>query len=192
MPLSILKMPATATLTSDQFYDLCRANPQWQLERTAQGDLVVCDPTDEAIGRRKAHLLIQIGIWNERHQLGTVFDSSTSFHLPNGAARSPGLAWINGERWNQLPLSERQNFPSLAPDFVMELISRKEDMAEVQAKMQEYADNGVQLGWLMNFCTRQVEVYRPGLHKQVLRQPNQLSGDPLLPGFVLKLSGFWY
>lgn len=192
MSSSILKMPATAALTSDQFYDLRRANPQWQLERTAQGDLVVCDPTDGDIGKRKAHLLIQIGIWNERHQSGTVFDSSTGFHLPNGADRSPCLAWINKERWNQLSLQERQQFPPLAPDFVMELISRSDDVAVVQSKMREYVDNGVQLGWLMNFRTRQVEVYRPAMPKQVLRHPKQLSGDPILPGFVLKLSGFWH
>ncbi len=192
MHSSVLKMPATATLSSDQFYDLCRVNPQWQLERTAQGDLVVLDPTDGAIGRRKAHLLIQIGIWNERHHWGIVSDSATGFHLPNGADRSPAVAWVKKERWNQLSHQQRQQFPPLAPDFVLELISRKDDAAEVQSKMQEYVDNGVQLGWLLNFGTRQVEVYRPAESKQILRQPKQLSGDPLLPGFVLKLAGFWY
>lgn len=191
MSQSILRMPATATLTSDQFYDLCRANPDWKLERTVDGDLVVMAPTGGETGARNANLLIRLGIWNEQTQLGVVFDSSTGFHLPNGADRSPDLAWVRRERWDALTPQQREKFPPLAPDFVLELMSPSDSLAEAQAKMREYMDNGVQLGWLLNRSEALVEIYRLNQQIEVLQQPMQLSGDPVLPKFVLRLNDFW-
>lgn len=191
MAQSILKMPATAPLTSDQFYDLCRANPDWKLERTAQGDLVVMAPTGGETGFRNADLLIRLGIWNEQTQLGLVFGSSTGFHLPNGSDRSPDVAWGQQARWDALTPQQREQFPPLAPGFVIKLMSPTDNLADAQAKMQEYLDNGVQLGWLFNRKAKQVEIYRAGQAKAVLQQPDQLSGEPTLPGFTLKLDGFW-
>jgi Uma2 family endonuclease len=191
MTQSILKMPPTAALTTDQFYDLCRANPDWKLERTASGDLVVMAPTGGETGAQNANLLIRLGIWNEQSQLGVVFDSSTGFHLPSGADRSPDVAWVRRERWDALTSQQREKFPPLAPDFVMELMSPNDNLAEAQAKMQEYIDNGVRLGWLLNREAKQVEVYRLGQSKEVLQQPTQLAGDPILPGFILNLGILW-
>jgi Uma2 family endonuclease len=184
-------MPATATLTSDQFYDLCRANPDWKLERTVNGDLVVMAPTGGETGARNANLLIRLGVWNEQTQLGVVFDSSTGFHLPNGADRSPDVAWVRRERWDALTPQQRERFPPLAPDFVLELMSPSDSLAETQAKMREYMANGVQLGWLLNRGANLVEVYRLNQQPEVLQQPMQLSGDSVLPGFVLCLHDFW-
>lgn len=188
---SILKMPATAGFTADQFYDLCRANPEWKLERTAYGDLVVMAPTGGETGTRNANLLIRLGIWNEQSQLGIVFDSSTGFHLPNGADRSPDVAWVRRDRWDALTPQQREKFPPLAPDFVMELMSPSDNLAEAQAKMQEYRENGVQMGWLFNRTAKLVEIYRPEQPTDVLQQPPQLSGSPVLPNFILSLDGFW-
>ncbi len=191
MAQSVLRMPATASFTSDQFYDLCRANPDWKLERTAQGDLIVMPPTGGETGARNANLLIRLGVWNEQCKLGVVFDSSTGFHLPNGADRSPDVAWVKQERWDSLTPQQREKFPPLAPDFVLELMSLTDSLTEAQAKMQEYMENGVRLGWLLNRKAKQVEIYRSNSPKEVLEQPNQLSGDPILPEFVLSLNGFW-
>lgn len=191
MTQSILRMPATAPLTSDQFYDLCRANPDWKLERTASGDLVVMAPTGGETGSRNANLLIRVGLWNEQTQLGVVFDSSTGFHLPDGSDRSPDVAWVRQARWDALTPQQREKFPPLAPDFVVELMSPTDNLVEAQAKMQAYLDNGVQLAWLFNRKGRQVEIYSAGQAKQVLVQPGQLTGEPLLPRFVLKLHDFW-
>ena len=184
-------MPATATFSSEQFYDLCRANPEWKLERTAQGDLIFMAPTGGETGARNANLLIRLGVWNEKAQLGIVFDSSTGFHLPNGADRSPDIAWITCERWQALTSQQREKFPPLAPDFVIELMSPTDSLKDAQAKMQEYINNGVRLGWLINRKTKQVEVYRSGQPQEVLQQPSQLFGESVLPDFILSLEGFW-
>ena len=191
MTQSILRMPASATLTSQQFYELCRANPDWKLERTATGDLVIMAPTGGETGKKNANLLIRLGIWNEQFQLGVVFDSSTGFHLPNGADLSPDVAWVKLERWEALTSNQREKFPPLAPDFVIELMSPTDKLKLAQKKMQEYLDNGVKLGWLFNRKAKQVEIYRLGKPKEVLEQPKELLGETVLPNFVLKLDSFW-
>ncbi|MGB3614298.1 MAG: Uma2 family endonuclease [Elainellaceae cyanobacterium] len=191
MPQSILRMPPTATLTADQFYDLCLANPDWRLERTVQGDLVIMAPTGGETGARNASFLIKLGMWNERSQLGVVFDSSTGFHLPNGADRSPDVAWVGQGRWDALTPQQREKFPPLAPDFVIELMSPSDNLAVARTKMQEYIDNGVRLGWLFDRNAKQVEVYRLDGSRAVLQRPGELDGSPVLEGFTLKLDWFW-
>jgi Uma2 family endonuclease len=57
--------------------------------------------------------------------------------------------------------------------------------------MQEYLDNGAQLGWLLDPLEKKVYVYRLQMPVECLDHPTTLSGDPLLPGFVLSLSRLW-
>lgn len=126
-------------------------------------------------------------IWNRQTQLGVGFDSSTCFKLPNGANRSPDVAWIKKDRWNALTPEEQEKFPPIAPDFVLELMSPSDTLRETQEKMQEYIDNGVKLGWLINLKTRQVEISRLGEPVEILTSPPQLSGEDVLLGFILNL-----
>ena len=57
--------------------------------------------------------------------------------------------------------------------------------------MREYIANGAQLGWLIDPVERQVHIYQPGIAPIILDQPATITGDPLLPGFVLELSLIW-
>lgn len=183
-----LKLSPYLHLNDDDFYNLCQANPDLKLERTAAGELVVMPPTGGEGGKGEADLIVDLGIWNRQTQLGVVFSSSTGFKLPLGADRSPDAAWVVRSRWEALTCGERRKFPPLAPDFVIELRSATDELEPLQAKMQEYIDNGVQLGWLINPQQRQVEVYRQGEPKQILDSPSSLSGEDVLPGFVLDLN----
>jgi Uma2 family endonuclease len=130
-------------------------------------------------------------IWNRRVKLGKVFDSSICFKLPNGADRSPDVAWVEQERWDALTPEQKEKFPPIAPDFVLELMSPSDTLEAAQAKLQEYVENGVKLGWLINRCDRQVEIYRLGQAIEILLAPDQLSGEAILPDFVLNLQWFW-
>lgn len=183
-----LKLSPVVRLNDDDFYNLCQANPELKLERTAKGELVVMPPTGGEGGKGEADLIVDLGTWNRQAQLGVVFSSSTGFKLPNGADRSPDAAWVRRERWSALTPGQRRKFPPLAPDFVIELRSATDELEPLPAKMQEYMDNGVQLGWLINPQQRQVEVYRQGRSKQILDSPSSLSGEEILPGLVLDLS----
>ena len=113
--------------------------------------------------------------------------SSTEFSLPNGGDRSPDAAWVKLERWEALTDEEQDAFPPICPDFVIELRSRTDNLKPLQAKMQEYLDSGLRLGWLIDPQTKRVEVYRLGQSVEVL-DPTTLSGEDVLPGFVLDLS----
>ncbi|MBF2045857.1 MAG: Uma2 family endonuclease [Leptolyngbya sp. IPPAS B-1204] len=184
-----LNLQPLLPLTPDQFYALCQANPDTKLERTAAGELVVMSPTGGESDSRNRKLTQRLGNWSDQDGTGEAFDSSTMFQLPNGAFRSPDAAWIALSRWNALTPEERRAFPPLCPDFVVELRSESDSLRSLQAKMQEYMANGARLGWLLNPQGQQVEIYRPGQPKQVLTAPTQLSGEAMLPGFVLDLQG---
>ncbi len=175
-------------LTDEAFYQLCRNNPEVKFERTASGDLVIMTPVGGEGGRREADLIVDLGLWNRQTNLGVVFSSSSGFKLPNGADRSPDAAWVQQERWDALTPEQKRRFPPIAPDFVIELRSESDDLAMLQAKMQEYMDNGVCLGWLINPQDKQVEIYRQGQPVELLTTPKSLSGEEILPGFVLDLN----
>ncbi|MEO0933767.1 MAG: Uma2 family endonuclease [Cyanobacteria bacterium J06641_2] len=177
-------------LSDEQFYELCQNNHELQLERTKTGDLIIISPVGGDSGNREADLIIDLGIWNRQNNLGYTFSSSTVFKLPNGANRSPDAAWIKKERWESLTPEQRRKFPTIAPDFVIELRSATDDLEMLREKMLEYMDAGVKLGWLINPQEQQVEIYRQGVDVEVRSLPTKLSGGSFLPGFELSLSRY--
>lgn len=187
-----LHIPPAVGLTDEQFYQLCIANEEWRIEITGERELIIMPPTGGESGIRNSDLNLQLGLWNRQVKLGKVFDSSTEFRLPNGAFRSPDVAWVKKERWEALTAEQRRRFPPLCPDFVIELRSETDSLTLLRAKMAEYRDNGVRLGWLIDPKTPLVEIYSPGVEVEIINvsieQPPQLSGEDVLPGFVLDLS----
>jgi Uma2 family endonuclease len=180
------------TVTPDQFAALAAANRDLRLERTATGQLMVNPPTGSESGKRNLSISTQLGIWYESNdQLGEAFDSSTGFELPNGAIRSPDASWVFKERWKALTPKQKEGFAPLCPDFVVELRSETDSLKNLRAKMQEYMDNGTQLGWLIDPQNKQVEIYRVGQAIEVLEQPSILSGESVLPGLMLSLNRVW-
>lgn len=192
MDVLTLNVPPTVGLTDEQYYQLCIANPDWQLELSAEGELVIMAPTGGESGIRNSDLTTDLTLWNRQTQLGKVFDSSTEFHLPNGAKRSPDVSWVKLERWQALSLQEQKRFPPLCPDFVIELRSETDSLDKLRAKMREYRDNGARLGWLLDPQTPSVEIYRPGKDVEILNfsaaQPPKLSGEDVLPGLTIDLT----
>ena len=186
-----LNLNSIIKLTSEQFYQLCEENPDLKLERNANGELIVMPPTGGETGKRNSTANALIWTWNDRTELGEVFDSSTGFTLPNKADRSPDASWVEKSRWSALTPEQREKFIPLCPDFVIELVSPSDSLKKSQEKMQEYMENGCRLGWLINRKKREVEIYRPGQDVEVLQSPLTLSGENVLPGFVLNLQKIW-
>ncbi|MEH1785102.1 Uma2 family endonuclease [Nostoc sp.] len=182
---SILKLKID--LTDDQFFQMCQQNRDYRFERTASGELLIMSPTGSDTGRRNVKITTQLDIWNSDTNLGEVFDSSTGFILPNGAERSPDASWIKIERWNALTPEQQEKFAPICPDFVVELRSPSDSLKDLQEKMQEYIENGAQLGWLIDRKNKRVEIYRPGEDVEILNNPTSLSGENVLPGFALNL-----
>lgn len=183
----VLNLEPIIHLTDEQFYQLCIANRDLNLELSATGEVIIVPPVGGESGNQEANLITDLTIWNRQTKLGKVFSSSTIFRLPNGANRSPDAAWVKLERWEALTAEERKKFPPLTPDFVIELRSETDRLKPLQDKMQEYLENGLRLGWLINPQDKQVEIYRLGQPVEVVAIPALLSGEEVLPGFELQV-----
>jgi Uma2 family endonuclease len=190
-PLVLHFQPILRELSDEVFYEFCRANDELRIERTAEGDIIIMPPTGGKTGIRNSKLIAQLVVWNETAKRGQAFDSSTIFALPDGAQRSPDLAWVRNERWQALTEEQQEKFPPLCPDFVAELRSRTDALKTLQAKMQEYIDNGAQLGWLIDPIERRVHVYRPNAAVEILDDPQSVSGEHVLSGFTLDVQSLW-
>jgi len=186
-----IDMTSVLTMNDDQFYQLCRNNPDVKFELNSKGELIIMPPTGGETGIINAEINAEFILWNRQKKLGKVFDSSTCFKFPNNAKYSPDLAWIKLERWEKLTLQERETFPAIAPDFVLELMSPSDTLINTQNKMIEYIKNGVKLAWLIDRNKKIIEIYRQDQEKEILNNPQSLSGEDILPDFSLDLTNIW-
>ena len=186
-----ISIDSVIDLSDEQFFQLCRKNSDLRFERNVQGDITIMAPAGSETSARNSDINADLVFWNRRTKLGIVFDSSGGFKPLNGCDRSPDASWVLMERWEALTSEQRSRFAPICPDFVMELMSPSDNLKVTQAKMQEYQDNGARLGWLINRKDREVEVYWIGKPKEVLQNPSSLSGEDVLPEFILSLAGIW-
>ncbi|MBP0020608.1 MAG: Uma2 family endonuclease [Cyanobacteria bacterium SBLK] len=184
-------IPPAFQVSQEQFEKLAIANRDLRLERTATGELIIMPPTGGNTGKRNIAISALLWLWNQQTGLGVTFDSSTAFILPNGATRSPDAAWVRLERWDLLTPEEQETFPPLCPDFAIELRSKTDTMRSLRAKMQEYLDNGLLLGWLLDPQSHTVEIYRRDRPVEICQDCDRLSGEEILPDFVVNLNNIW-
>ncbi|MBW4663630.1 MAG: Uma2 family endonuclease [Chroococcus sp. CMT-3BRIN-NPC107] len=188
--LSVI-LPGSESMTTEQFYEFCQENRDLRIERTANGEVIVMPPAFSDTGNRNLKISQQLSNWADKEGTGETFDSSAGFTLPNGAIRSPDTSWIKLERWNALTEQQKASFAPICPDFAIELRSKSDTLKNLQAKMQEYIDNGASLGWLIDRQNQKVYIYRPNREAEMLDNPKSVSGDPELPGFVLQMAKIW-
>lgn len=190
-PALVLHLAPVIRINDQQFFEFCQLNRDLRIERTSQGDLVIMPPAGSRTGRIDFKLTQLFGQWVDADGTGVGFDSSTGFTLPNGAIRSPDLAWVKRSRWETLTPQQQEGFAPLCPDFVLELRSPSDALENLQAKMQEYLDNGARLGWLIDPVEKKAYIYRPQASVERLDDPQTISGDPVLPGFILEIRKVW-
>ncbi len=190
-PALLVHLRPVFEMTDEQFEELCRINRDLGIEMTAEGDLIIMPPTGGRTGRRNNLLAKALLRWEEQDPSGLSFDSSTGFTLPSGAKRSPDASWVKRSRLAQLTEEEKEKFLPLCPDFVIELRSASDSLADLQAKMREYIEGGAELGWLIDPQGKHVFVYRADKSMEQLNDPEALTGDPVLKGFVLALKSIW-
>ncbi len=190
-PLLLDVHSITLRVTHEEFEKLCQDNPERALELTATGELIVMPPVGGESGNSELELGADLVFWNRQTRLGKTFSSSTVFVLPNGAQRSPDAAWVELSRWEALTPEQRQKFPPLAPDFVIELRSATDRLPPLQEKMEEYRANGVRLGLLIDPKNQRVEIYRLGQELSVLESPTSIDCSEVMPGFILSLGEIW-
>lgn len=178
-------------LDDDQFFQLAQLNRDLRMERTAKGELVIIPPTEWETGDRNSEIGMQLRAWAKKIGGGRVVDSSTGYRMPNSAIRSPDASWVSQKRLEEILPQQRKKYLPLCPDFVVELKSPTDNLADLQEKMQEWIDNGAQLAWLIEPESKRVYVYRPNANIEILENTNSISGEPLLENFVLDLTQIW-
>ena len=189
----VLRLEPIVQLTDDVLLELSSLNDTLRMERNAQGDLEILPPTFPVTGNQEANVSADLTIWARNDGTGVAFGPTTGFTLPNGAVRSPDASWILKIRLAAMTDEQREGFWHISPDFVIELRSSSDTLRGLQRKMQEYLENGVRLGWLIDPLDplRRVYVYRPNADVETLEGPVSLSGEPELPGFTLDLKQVW-
>ena len=187
----VMHLQPVLDLSDDQFYEFCQLNRELRIERTAQGELVIMPSAGWSTSEQNAEISMQLRLWAKRDGAGTTTDSSGGFVLPNKAVRSPDAAWIQHTRMATLTEEQKRKFLPVCPDFVIELRSPTDSLSLLQEKMQEYIDNGVRLGWLIDPSQRRVDICRPENPVERLENPDFVSGNPVLVGFTLDLREIW-
>ena len=178
--------------TREQFVSLTRAYPELQMELSREGKLIIMPPSGGESSNQSSIVGGRLFAWNDQHRLGFTFDANGGYDLPNGGTRAPDASWLRRDRWEALTPEQRRKFLPLSPDFLTEVLSPTDSLNETRAKMVEYVENGTRLGWLINPRRRQVEIYRPEREVEILDNPASLSGEDVLPGFVLDLTGILF
>jgi len=183
--------PLKSHLSDDEFFEFCVLNSDLRIEMTKEGEMIIMLPCGSEGGHRNFNLTAEFGIWAKTDGTGVGFDSSSGFTLPNGAKRAPDLSWIERERWEAIPRKQRKKFAPICPDFVVELRSETDTLGAVKKKMDDYMESGARLGWLIDPIQKKVHIYRPNVEVEILDHPGNISGEPLLKGFVLDLTGIF-
>ena len=173
-----------------RFIDLCAENDLYELEVNESGELVILPMVGFRGNRQETELNAELTIF--RRSRGGVNISQTSrFLLPGGAIRGPDAAWITQERYDAATDAERETVFPGAPDFVVEIRSRRDRLRPLQRKMRLWMDGGARLGWLIDPRHRRVYIYRQGQPEpEVLADPATLDGDDVLPGFAFAVGRY--
>ena len=187
LTLTLEMKSADLRLGDAEFYRLCQANRDLKLELTAEGNLIIMPPTGWDTGRCNNDLSWYVTSWAKKDDTGIAFDSSTGFRLPNGATRSLDVSWVQKTRIEAIN-PDPDKFLPLCPDFAIELRSVSDSLSNTQDKMQEYLDNGLRLGWLIDPKRRKVEIYRAESSVETVDFPTDLSGETVLTGFTLDVT----
>ena len=177
-------------MSEDEFFRFCINNPELKLERNANGDIIIMAPTGFETGTKNVELAYQIQHWNiSNGRPGICIDSNTGITLPNGAVRSPDVSWISMEKYNELSKEDIKKFAHVCPDFVIELRSVSDNLETLKLKMEEYIENGLRLGFLVDPIQKQVHVYKP--ESTIIKSfSEQITGEDLLVGLEMDFSFF--
>jgi len=178
-------------MSDDEYYEFCMANRDLNLERTAQGEIIIVPPAGAESDYESVEVAGQLREWAKRDGRGKAFGSSVEFILPTRAALSPDAAWVSNQRLGTLSKQQLQKFPPVCPEFVVEVMSPSDRLRAAKEKMEEWIRAGVELGWLIHSDKETVYVYRPGLQPEQQVGILKIAGEGPVAGFELDLTDIW-
>ncbi len=185
----ILKIPRHFdAFSDDELYAFCVANPELNIERDENGQLLIAPPTGFAGSYRNGDLFGLVWTWNRQTKTGRVSDSNGGYILPDTSMRAPDVGWVSNERLATVTPEDRKKFAHVCPDFVIELRSESDSLRELQEKMEKWLKNGVRLGWLVDPQTQTTTIYYPDREPETKPFTETLSGEDVLIGFEMNVA----
>jgi len=178
-------------MTDEEFLRFCAANEPMRVEREANGEIVVMSPAGFGTGRINSRITRCLDEWAEADGRGVVTDSNGGYALPDGSVRAPDAAWVSSRRLESLSEEQKTGFAPVCPEFVIELRSPSDNLADLQAKMEMWIANGAEVAWLIDPLEKAVVIYRPGKQPEHLAQPTSVQGTGPIAGFELVLARIW-
>ena len=185
----ILNIPQMDTLNDDEFFAFCEANRRngIHFERDKHGRIIFMSPTGSIGGHNDGEIFVEVKLWNRKTKKGVAFPSSTGFTLPDSSIKSPDVAWIKRERWEEVPPVLRKKFAPICPDFAVEVISESDTWPEHEDKMREWLTNGCQLGWLIDPNEETYMVFSPSNTNPTKLPFGIINGGDVLEGLTIDL-----
>ncbi len=189
----VLKLLAEAGYTGAWFgewliqFNEANRNMVGKLELTAEGVLLITPMQSKTGSLFEGIAFGELYIWSRDGGGGEAHGARLGVELPNGACYAPDAAWLSPEQLDGYSPSEDTWLLQFCPHFVVEVMSRNDRPAAARRKMEDYIAHGARLGWLIDPFRRQVHIYRPGAEPLTLNDPERVSGDPELPGFVFEV-----
>jgi Uma2 family endonuclease len=188
LPRSLVVDPP---MSDTEFEAFCLKNDSIQMERTSEGVIQMNPPTGRETARANSEINGRLFAWWSEHEHGEVVaDSSGGFYLPDNSILSPDAAYILPQTQKKITHERRGGFYPVSPDFVIELLSKSDNLAKTQEKMERWIANGVQLGWLIDPYRRKIFIYQPGVETRILIG-KRLKGSGPIEGFTLDLARIW-
>lgn len=158
----------------------------FDLELTAEGELVINPMVNRDGSKAEGELFVDLKTWSREYG-GEAHGANANMRWPDGSRIRPDALWLSPEQVAQMPPISAGGAIAVAPVFVAEIISSADTLPPPQLKMERYIANGARLGWLIDPYRRQVYVYRPGAEPELLDDPETVSGEEALPGFVFEM-----
>ena len=184
-----LKLPTDWALSDEELLALSVLNEPWQLELTANGELVIMAPEGPESSERGGDIQIDVGNWNRAARGGHVFGAQLGVRSDDGSLRAPDVAWMSNERWAQR--DPERGFLNVCPELIVEVVSPSNSFPQQQLKMQEWLNKGALLGWLLDPGRGIAVVYRPDAEPETLDRPDRLSGEDVCEGLEVDLERIW-
>lgn len=157
-----LRTETWAGLTDEQLLDLCQGNKHLKIERDEKGNILIMSPTKFKISHFNNNLAGVLYMWNIKCKKGYFTDSNGGYILPDTSMRAPDIGFVLKERYATLTEDQKMSFAPLCPDFVVEIISSKEEMGKAKEKMEMWMKNGCQLSWLIDVFDQKIHVFEKG------------------------------
>ena len=161
-------------------------------EAGGEAEIIITGAAGGAARWIGALILFQIQQWLNAGAGGIAGDASGGYHPPNGRQWIPDASWLSEATAAELADTQMiRGYWPVAPDFVVEIVSPSQKLADQQEKMRNWIAAEVRLGMLISPDDELVELYWADGRVEVFHRPDAVSCDPVMPGFTLRFDRIW-